>query len=49
MPYKREGESVFVHRKGRWVLLKKHATVEQAKKHLAAIHINVRPHYRGRK
>jgi len=48
MPYKREGDGVFVHKRGRWLLLKKHASVEAAKKHLAALHINVMPHYKGK-
>jgi len=42
MPYKRSGKTVYVKRGGRWVVLKSHPTVNKARKHLAALNINVR-------
>jgi len=44
LPYKLSGNglSVFVKRKGKWVLLKKHATKEKALAHFRALKINVK-------
>jgi hypothetical protein len=43
MPYKlsKSKLSVMVHKNGKWVTLKTHKTSEEAKKHLAALEINV--------
>ncbi len=41
MPYKRVGNGVYVLKGGRWILLKRHKTVAEAKSHLAALNINV--------
>ncbi len=48
MPYKLRGRTVLVMRNGKWQKLKVHANVTNAKKHLAALNINVR-HRRKRK
>lgn len=43
MPYRlsSDGKTVMVERKGKWVVLKKHPSRKAAKKHLAALVINV--------
>ena len=41
MPYKANGFYVLVLRDGRWVVLKKHKTVQEAKAHAAALNANV--------
>jgi hypothetical protein len=46
MPYKAVGTRVLVHRDGRWRVLKVHDTAEQARKHAAALNINV--HRKGK-
>lgn len=42
MPYKLSGKSVMVLRNGKWVILKTHPSREKARKHLAALKINVK-------
>ena len=42
MPYKIKGSSVYVKKKGRWVLLKKHPNRKKALAHFRALKINVR-------
>ena len=46
MPYKLNGKKVMVFRSGKWRKLKEHPTVEKAKKHLAALRINVEGKHR---
>ena len=41
MPYMRVGKVVMVKKGGKWRALKTHATAAKAKKHLAALNINV--------
>lgn len=43
MPYKlsKDNKAVMVKRRGVWEVLKRHPTVEKAKKHLAALKINI--------
>ena len=45
MPYKAVGKNVMVKKHGKWRLLKKHKTVEEARKHALALTINV--HHKG--
>ena len=47
MPYKREGKTVYVLRRGRWEVIKKHVSAFAAKRHLAAL--NIHAHRPGRK
>ncbi len=51
MPYKlsEDGEAVMVKRGGRWVVLKDHHDKVKARKHLAALEINVEGHGTGNK
>ncbi len=42
MPYRARGRVVQVLRNGRWVTLKVHPTPEKARRHAAALNINVR-------
>lgn len=42
MPYQLRGTSVYVKRKGKWVLLKKHSTRAKALAHFRALKINVK-------
>jgi hypothetical protein len=42
MPYRARGLWVQVKRGSKWVNLKKHLTARKAKKHAAALNINVR-------
>lgn len=48
MPYKRQGRTVYVQRGGKWRLLKTHETAEKAKRHLAALNINVSKRHKGK-
>lgn len=41
MPYKRDGRTIYKLQNGKWVVVKVHDSVEEAKKHLAALNINV--------
>lgn len=41
MPYRLSGNCVEVHKDGRWRLLKRHQSAEKARRHLAALKINV--------
>lgn len=43
MPYRlsKSKLSVMVHKNGKWIKLKTHKTPEEARKHLAALEINV--------
>jgi hypothetical protein len=41
MPYKAEGNTVWVMRDGRWYVLKRHNSHAEALAHLAALNINV--------
>lgn len=42
MPYKLEGTTVYVQRNGKWVILKRHKSKAQARRHLAALQANVK-------
>jgi len=41
MPYKASGSNVMIKRGSKWVILKKHPNPEAARKHAAALNINV--------
>ena len=43
MPYKAEGNVVYVKKNGEWVVKKRHRSAEKAKHHAAALNANV-PH-----
>jgi hypothetical protein len=49
MPYKVEGNAIWVLRDGRWVLLKRHKSHTEALAHLAALNINVMSDERHRR
>jgi len=51
MPYKlsKSGKAVLVKRGNRWVVLKRHPTREKARKHVAALNINVHHPEKARK
>jgi len=49
MPYRRIGKTVEVWKNGKWQKLKTHPTIHKAKKHLAALNINVSKKHRKRK
>lgn len=42
MPYKASGKNVLVFKNGKWVLYKRHTSAEKARRHAAALNINVR-------
>jgi hypothetical protein len=44
MPYKRVGTVIYVQRNRHWKVLRRHKTVDEAKKHLIALQINVGKH-----
>lgn len=47
MPYKASGKWVMIKKKGRWVKHKRHENNEKARKHAAALNINVDKKYEG--
>ena len=41
MPYRRRGKEIQVKKAGKWQMVKRHKSVFAAKRHLAALKINV--------
>lgn len=49
MPYRVQGDTVYVQRNGRWVVLKKHKNAGQARAHLRALQLNVPEAHKGKR